>query len=57
MKTLPIHPDIDLSAIPHIDRFCDASNVYLIETEADYALLPQEIRDARSTANSGDVVQ
>lgn len=48
MKTLPIHPDLDLSAIPHIDRFCDASNVYLIETEADYLLLPQEIQDAQN---------
>ncbi len=45
MKTLPITSDMDIDSMPQIDRFCDSQNIYIIETDADYATLPQPIID------------
>lgn len=45
MRTVQAGPGNDFSA-PHIDRILHKGTIYVIETEADYDALPQEVKDA-----------
>ena len=50
MITIAIAEGMDVSSVPQIDRFTDGVNVYIVQTQADYALLPQAIQDQISLA-------
>lgn len=54
MITLPIAANMDFSSIPHINRFCDTENIYLLEVEEDFELLPQYIKDMVNKSNSSE---
>ena len=44
MKIITVSPNMDIAAIPQINRFTDGVNIYIVETKADYAALPASIQ-------------